>query len=1765
MKKSLRILSMVLAVVMIFGSMSVMASAYAKYKGNDITTSDVGFDDVDIPTFTVDQYASMALDELDRMLAKANLDLDIYIGRLSLTSVDGTVKSINDLLGSAAVQNLLDAQLLGDAAAIVPAVEHTIKNTKRSNAGGDLKVIWDVLDLLGQLKGTARDDAKGETGILYKYVMGTVSLGALDGFIADYKFNVRELVIGLLYGLTGFGGDDYDYMESRSVPTEYTQTNGPLKLLQEVLNKYVLGEWKKLDDLFYGPNNTQSNVVYSEYEFHQGSASGALVTDDEPDTSAYDYYGYVHPDRWVTQTLGDAIRVAEGAAEPTASYTRVDIYNMCVANNGAGIPTYDFVEPLLLYAYNNIAVPVLNRITKRWLREKLGYYFDPAKTEEWATDENGQPVYDEETGERVRSSTFDYMYMGEEPEGGINTDSRIFELFDVDTFEVPRVSLDGYEDPKFIPNLNRNATQILPKVLKADITKNGGTYNVGDALADGDVLKFTWNGQNSDGIDVSYYFNWTYGANSLITDNAVNVVRFILQVTENEFFSDLLVEKGVVKTPTDLQTMDKQPLLSYVLRSVINANVENMWIDETDETRTIAGVGFEAVRQLAYQDIPQFTYTRPAGDDSQALVEKALAILMDVAAYKLNAELDTNIDASGTGLVNNGSTNNTGLVGYLGDSGQYGTTAATIAKWAVKTYTDTQYGNILAGIVPQLLTSATENSLWNDLDTVINAIIPIKANSTPWISGEIAGETQVVKSLIFKYLLYPIVNLDFTNIFKIFDTNDSGAFASQSIEKVLVYTVKRVFDLLFPNVFKNSINSVDTLLNNQNLAQMISDLACTLSATDSYTGLANTVTITGRGKTIAEFALPIVCMILGLSDTQEFHELENYIPDVIQAGEPTTFLIYNGSSGVNTSYKNNNGDRIIDKLYTYRITGAAAVVVGTDTPVTITNLTNYDLAAGASKEVTVSGYSNGQMLAITFEYKILDENGNVLKKPGSSDDATLTSKKYVYVTNDAEGDDEKLVPTSFNGGSIQAPKHIYISGGLSSLDSFAFRYVDNKDNSSVDVTVSSVSVTGPSGWVARRAKQSDYVQTVEGKGGTYVFTPFSVADAAYHESYEYAKDKDGKVIYDETTGLPEITGIATPPAGCYFVQDGTYEITTVFSAPNTSNATITTKVHVYNDWGLPGLLNGAVAANRSSNTVDETGAGYLAAYNAAIESTAQLLLPPRSVGDEFDTWINVNRDATNRNGNYNNKYAQYYATLYEQIERIRPHSAGSDADSMRTTVNGVFPYNFNRVSASFDGTTAYYRDYLEYDDSNYSYEMGQRNYTGHTYKAFKDAVNYANGLIDRQHKYINGDPETWEEVAPAERADRVTAYTNAVEDARSNAISSVEAAYAIHRVNLMYGRLRALPWAGDNTRFSKLQWAVNTFGGVTNFGSYSNSSKLAYQRAVAFANATLNESTATPERINRAMNELIIAWRGLMRGADYSDLEAAVQSAKSGVITTVGKGLINGKIAPEDRIDNLAAQQEVYTAESYAALLRAVKAGEKLIDEKEAGEDLSVNDQHIIDSAKTAIENAINALVPYGSGGTDEPSAVLLDEAAIMAINNGHGFYSSVASHDYFPRVDTTVLSNLCNFSAMADGDYQGTTVDGVLYGVPAQFNAGNIEGIFNLENATIEVTEANNGYGTGSLAVIKDLEGNVYKCYLIVFRGDLNGDALLEAADLRFIKFYINGVDGYKFNGADRYMLAAMDADGDGDVGPQDYRTMKFYININQDFDQANGGAFSD
>lgn len=1710
MKKSLRVISLLLSIVLIMGCMSVMGYARSEYRGNDSTLlhnlQDI-YDDVDSPVYTTEQYATMALDALDRLLNEKNLSVYIYIGTLDLKSVTGTVNSVKSVWNAASSLK----RLLGDAKDLdLSAIDNTSRETE-----SDLQVIYDVLNLVGDLAPIAQ-----------KYVNGSLSLGMLDSVIADYKFNVRELVFGLLCQLTDMGVDeDYDYFESRTIPARYQGTGTAMLFLQDLVNNLVLGEWKQLDDLFYTANNKTSWVVYDEYMFHDGSASGAEVT-GAMDTATYDYYGWVHPDRWVTFGLGDAIRVPNGAAAPAPSYTKVDLSEL---GN-----VYDMVESLLLQAYNGIAVPVLNRITANWLREKCGYTFDEKYTEVYLKDENGNTRYDED-GEPVLNPDYDYLYKGVAPAGGVDPSDRIFKIFDVDNLQVPRATVNNGET--FIQALNRNAVNFVDSVIK---------YT--NKQVNGNTTTYTWT--DSANANISYTLNLTTGANHPnLLNNIVNVLKFLLKVTEDEFFDVGIVNRGELKTPAEVEDMDYQEVLAYVLRSVINANVDYMYIPDNAETRTLAGAGFEAVLQLAAQDIPQFTYTRPQRSSygsnisgyTQDIVNKALAILMDVAAYNINANLDAEKtrETSGYATTNNGTTNKTGLLAYLGDSHAYGNTISALAAWGVTTWASTTVGN--SSTYQCLLNldlnsdnyggeygSLTEDMVWQDLDTILNSIIPIKG-SDAWIYQGISTSSLVSKTFIFDYLVYPILNGNWQNIYNIFERNTAGVLAHDSIEKVIIDTLRNIFNVLFPDVFDANVVTIDAVLDNTLLGTMVYDLLKTLAADGSVTGATNTTkTIYGRGKIIAGVALPIVCTALGLNSKQEFGELENFIPSVIIPDNTGkyTFQIYNGSSGVNTSYRDQRQsfDRVVDNLFTYSVvTAQCAVISGGSGTKTLSGAANGTIIGDQPVDITLSGLTAGQTLAITFTYNVLDETGQPLS-------TTLSSTRYCYVASEStsKGDGEAIAQTTIGGKTFKYAPNIYLGSGkgLGSVDGFSLEIKDN--TTAGTATITGVTLTGPNtAWLGKETKPSEISATLEGQEGTYVLYPFAAnTDSFRRTEYEYAKDEDGKDALD-AYGL-KIKTVPKTEEGVTNIGDGCYVANIAISAGG-STGTIQVYIHLYDDYGLGSLVNNCIKANRSTNSVNNQGTTAFTNYRNALQNAVVFQYAPDSHGflpgsrdNSFEQYITVTGS--------NNKYHQLYKALYTATKNLEPYEISAGAATLWNAVNEIQPYNYERKSYTANGVTMWYRDYLDYDSEDYVY-MGMRNYVAHTYKVVKNAINYANGLIDREYKYTYSE-EDFNKLTSAEKAKAAEDFGNIEKDV----ISSVESAYALHRLAIAKSRL--IDTVGST---SKLSAAITTYSGKDS-SKYSAATYNKYASALQYA-TTVADSSNNAEQINTAMNELVKAVKGLAKGADFSELIAAVEDVES-FLNSVGAG-INPDGSPDY---TTAANQESYTEESYLALLRAYDNAYTASKTQE----LTENEQDKVDALVAALENARGELEEI----TASEYSFLLDDSYEC-----YGFNEEV----YCPVVNTELIEEF-DMGEIYTEDYDYLPLSGILYGIPAWCTPDDAAEFIAVEGGDVEYLTFYDPdiLGSGTILIVTDSNGDIQEVYLLALRGDMDGDADLTSDDVSVLRNVIYGIRGFEYDDPDNenfVILPACDLTGDYSIDLDDSALLRNMFVIGTPVDQAYGG----
>lgn len=150
MKKSTRIVSLLLAFIMMMGTMSVAASAYhADYLDSAITDQ---YNSIDKVELELEQKASILLDQLDVMLVKEDIYIDIpLIGSIDLRSTDAALDSIYSITG-----NWLFGDLTVGDLGVLEDSRSEIATIRRSSA--DPVTDMDVIrSLVAYLAGCAED------------------------------------------------------------------------------------------------------------------------------------------------------------------------------------------------------------------------------------------------------------------------------------------------------------------------------------------------------------------------------------------------------------------------------------------------------------------------------------------------------------------------------------------------------------------------------------------------------------------------------------------------------------------------------------------------------------------------------------------------------------------------------------------------------------------------------------------------------------------------------------------------------------------------------------------------------------------------------------------------------------------------------------------------------------------------------------------------------------------------------------------------------------------------------------------------------------------------------------------------------------------------------------------------------------------------------------------------------------------------------------------------------------------------------------------------------------------------------------------------------------------------------------------------------------------------------------------------------------------------------------------------------------------------
>ena len=867
------------------------------------------------------------------------------------------------------------------------------------------------------------------------------------------------------------------------------------------------------------------------------------------------------------------------------------------------------------------------------------------------------------------------------------------------------------------------------------------------------------------------YTGWVDGDNSKLTDNVVSVARFVLKKTGGYFFPDW---QKHIATPEEIDAMSKEELIAYIARSVINASVGYMYIPE--DVTTVVGVTWEAVKQLMAQFLPERDYS-----NYPKTIDGILDMLADYIAYNVNPGIDLNA-VSLKEALNYGS----GFESML----------TTAVKWLAA---DPQF---YTGLLPD--TTVDTSNGWKALDDIIfklldKSLLPAKFADS--------GSETILKDVVYSVLKGLILNQDLTCLTDLFERNQNGAFAKQTVKKSIVRLVTDILNAIIPGTITTKYyDSLDAIVKNNELANIVENLISSLNG--------------NKGKLVPPI-VNIVAQVMGLADKSKFGQMKFTGPT--RASDAYTVTIYNGSKGINRGYTDKNGNFTQDALYKYRIASVSATaynMAGNGTNVGVSGVKAGDIINGGfSKDIAVSKPgATDTTVVLTVGYFILTENGESL-----TGTTPLYASYYTYYSSDTQDDSEpKDIETITGKLRLVKPRAGFINQNeaLNKIDSVRVRINRVKD--------------------AGHLTKSTYTQnasTFKNNSGTFF------KDVGFSGETE-----------NENTNITEILWEAKAGADRTALADGTYTID--YSVKGTRTASIGGKtgtvsgsasIFVYNDYEVPAKYSQYSGEQRQRANYSADADAEWAEYQAALIAAANYSLRPKL-------------KANFSNASYLAAYQTISTRLTAAAEALDAKLVSASVDSLKTAVEAVQGVPNPEGSVYWD--QGY--NFFGYDDFNSVSWNGwkeARNRAMNLYnstKAPEEPVAPAHpgeGANECQLATYNKKYAQWEKDHAAWETKMATW--------KAPTISSVDVAYAEQQIALWGPRLIKLDAVKTHLDAAIAMCTINP----ADASKYDAERWEAYSQAFAYAqnvSTSFNASTTMRTQVREAMNNLIYNWKRLI-------------------------------------------------------------------------------------------------------------------------------------------------------------------------------------------------------------------------------------------------------------------------------------------------------------
>lgn len=1671
MKKSTKLLSVILAVVMIFSTMSVMAfAAKTNYRsGEELTALGAYSPDGAVTRLSTEERMSVVFDFLDVTLAAANINmgevfsvgsLKLNIDLRSVNALCGTIDNVKSLLNSGAVKLL--SGLLG-----------IVKNANLKNwPSGMTRENNAQLDIVNGLANVLNDNA----GLVKKVINdGKLDVGVIGNFVDisgvnKYLSDIPGLVKGLVYPLFARVDDDMTLINTYSTTTENPDTLIKNVLINAMSKPQSYTSYKEDASGNCVSNHialpTSAEAGLRNYYVKGSDSKGAYIEVFEYDTDKNMYVAqeekYYKTEETDMEGNGTGVYVYTNATGENVKYYVKDSYFLpSLATSGKVSEIFNLDSNTLVsalyqiapYVFKDLAPVVLNGSVKMLLAQ----WFGAEKTELFGGKASEATAVLAKLPSDVKAfySKAAGAYNWEWSDFTIGSDGNgYYRLVSKDGLTETWLKFDMSTANSFAKLINWNYTisgdfvnEFMPTAANdGSVTASAAGYTTVLAALN-DFVGKAIDTMLSDTAKAA--INWTKGDNTKLIPNLRKALQYVAAYNPEYLFGTgyETVYAGYYDTVVD-KTASDQDVVTALGAIGVKALMPQIILPSAAELKgqNVTALLACVIRELATQFVPTYNYdaliyadynskTLVKGKDSGYWLDVIFTMGTDIGMKYLSKLADLGSDKADGYSVAASKTYK--LADFEKNTRAWEDTIDWIIDWALTS------DNEWCWKVQKLINTdgldldlATAQDPWVKLDKIIRDVLPVEKiiNETA-TDGKTFLETVLREDIIDRLLNLDVSKLLGTNsVTGILNIPANSTLRTEAMYPAVFRIVRELLNKVLGKVCGNtaliadSYNSIDAILQKGAIANLAEKLIL---------GIAYAVKSGG----LLDVALPIVNFFLGwTTNAQSYAEPKltvdkgalNYV-QLTNGQMNTTLKVTNASAGMILKH----GDTYD---HPYMLTLKSVTVNGTEM------LTSGEkkLSPYESTDVTLNAaVPTDSLVKVTAVYSFTF-------KDGTAYNGDITSTTFEYATNDT-------ADTVGSAWSKEDKKTNF------------YDVVKMKGETTTDYLVTSASALASAisniavTWTNQRDADCKFnASSVSAYDSTY-FESSGQAEALVGQKF-LTGDPNGIVTVNPLRLKSDVDAATVPSGATYALGNSSV---TVYGAYKKRNGTLTMTapfgtLYYYNAMPIKTLVDSEFKANRDSSKYP---AEAWNTYWTALTAAAKIAYGPFKKANL---------------GNYSDANLTAAITALETAAKALDTASSTPASGSATVTPAP-------IEAALKAA----------GDINY------QNFDLYAYWAYEKAMKAGNAIIDAYkgpvapEKYIDGSSLSEAEItAIANKAtatyksaivasmkapsiEAQNAYMDAVKAYKTPDYSELEVLNSAKNITWYASFLKSAAVTTQKQFLAKEIAAAKAQGYKE--ADYTAGSYARYTKALAAAEALNANAKALQSEVFDVKYELEIAQRALMpksasalEAGAYTELEAVIAQAKS-IFTDNSAYTFDASKA-----DGLTE------TEAYAKLVSVL--GYEYTDEKGntanlysgSAENYAANDRFYSNVVAAQIDavvtNLKNAMAPFvckyvavpTTAGSSEGVSVTESASLITGVTPG----SLATADDVLARVTAK--------------DSSATTLN----------VAANAAGL----------------YGTGATATLSlKSSGAPVAIYTVVIYGDVNGDGVVDGFDASSMDLAIN------------------------------------------------------